>query len=178
VPQKYRVVNLSGDLFERQRIAVQAGINFFDELPLGFLSILQKRERFLVEEFCSVKQNYVPFGITAILEKGAHESDNEPDTQETEQVPDSTDDAQTPSEAETISFGVDPGVSSTGSVESGNLPIDPELENILKLTNDQANDVIVDLEDKMLLQKIIDAPTVKSGTRSAAIRRLNHLNAH
>jgi hypothetical protein len=176
MPQKYRVVNLTGEAFERQKITVQAGVNFFDHLSLGFLAMITRRERFLVEEFCPIKQNYVEFGNAAIVETDAHEPNPEPEPPEEEQVPVAPDDPQTPTQVQTEATNSGPPV--TESPEFSNISLDPELENILKLTNDQANDVIVDLNDKALLQRIIDAPTVKSGTRSAAIRRLNHINAH
>jgi hypothetical protein len=170
VNPKYRVVNLTGQPVHFGDLIIREGENYFDTLIPKEIYFVNNTERVFTEKFCLKKEKYVPFheAITTI-EPAAEQAETESETETT----DSTDDSKEKTETEPANPFV--------NLPSDNLPEipedrDPKLVELLNMTNDKGSDEVKDIEDKDFLQAIIDAPDVKSGTRSAAIRRLNFLN--
>lgn len=177
MPQAYRVVNLTGHALGDESFSLRDGVNFFDELPPDFLEWSETQERVNVEAFCSVKQTYVPVQ-DAILDRELEEKEDvefeESDPNDDDQSEGTDSDSSEPTPLESNPPSPEGNGESTSEPE---IHPDPEVQKILEMTNDAASELIMDMEDKDFLQKIIDAPTVKAGTKSTAVRRLSFLNA-
>ncbi len=179
MPQAYRVVNLTGHALGDEFFSLRDGVNFFDELSPGFLEWAEDQDRVNVEAFCPVKQAYVP-AQDAIVDRELKEKEDV----ELEELDHDDDDNADPagsnsdsSESTTVESNPTSSETNGESTPEPEIHPDPEVQKILEMTNDAASELIMDMEDKDFLQKIIDAPTVKAGTKSTAVRRLSFLNA-